>query len=34
MKEKTKHILKIVFRAIHDILRYLVTSKKDTDKQQ
>ena len=34
MKEKTKHILKIVFRAIHDILRYLVTSKKEADKQQ
>jgi hypothetical protein len=31
MKEKTKHILKIVFRAIHDILRYLVTGKKESD---
>ena len=34
MKEKTKHILKIIVRAIHDILRYLVTGAKDTDKQQ
>ena len=32
MKEKTKQILRIVLRAINEVLRYIVNAKKDADK--
>ena len=32
MKEKTKQILRIVLRAINEVLRYIVNAKKDAIK--
>ena len=32
MKEKTKQILRIVLRAINEVLRYIVNAKKDVSK--
>lgn len=31
MKEKTKIILSIIFRAINEILRYIITGKKEVE---